>query len=206
MVKQSRRQVGLKKRSMRRRTMKGGVYDPANKGPYIRRKSILGIGSTPLYRLKIDKTDPQYNKFELDFSVVTGFGDTVMSRRIETVKLEYTRILTEIYPGISEVNIADIKEMIELLFQGGIPGAKTKKLQLEENNRTPEVIVKLINTATNAELKQISLNRVYPSFEFFLFKLSNDDIMPETPSAAPTSPETNQGNSWLSRMSPFSKK
>jgi hypothetical protein len=177
MVKQSRRQ--MKKRSMRRRTMKGGVYDPANKGPYIRRKSILGIGSTPLYRLKIDKTDPQYNKFELDFSVVTGFGDTVMSRRIETVKAEYTRILSELYPGISLDNMIQIKEMIDSLFEGGIPGAKTKKLQIEENNNTREVIVKLISTANNAELKQILLNRVYPSFELFLSKLSDDDIMPE---------------------------
>jgi hypothetical protein len=155
------------------------VYDPTNNGPYIRRKSIFGIGSTPLYRLKIDKSDQQYKKFELDFSVVTGFGDTVMKGRIENIKAEYTRILTEIYPGINENNKVQIQEMIELLFQDGIPGAKTKKLQIEENNSTQDVIVKLINAETNAELKKISLKREYPSFEFFLIKLSDDDLMPE---------------------------
>lgn len=177
MVKQSRRQV--KKRSLRRRTVKGGAYDPANNGPYIRRKSILGIGSTPLYRLNVINTNEDYNTFELDFSVVTNFGSTLLSAGIEKVKAEYTRILSEMYPGISMIDLVNNKEIIDSLFMTGIPGAKTKKLQIMESKSSPEVVVSLIDTTNNSEIKKISLKRVYPSFEFFLSKLSDADIMPE---------------------------
>jgi len=177
MVRQSRRQV--KKRSLRRRTVKGGAYDPNNNGPYIRRKSILGIGSTPLYRLIVLNEDGVYITFELDFSVVTGFGDFVLSAGIDKVKAEYTRILSEMYPGISLDDMGNIKDIIDSLFDSGIQGAKTKKLQIKENKGSAEVVVILINAADSSKIKEITLTRVYPSFKFFLSKLSDGEIKPE---------------------------
>lgn len=171
MVRQSRRQV--KKRSLRRRTVKGGAYDPANNGPYIRRKSILGLGSTPLYRLTKSINDNQENVFTFDFSVLgrAARASFKLMRNTKIIDL-YTQVICDIYPTSCAVpdNREKVVAVITELFKDGIDIATLKKLIITEGNKS----LRLEVPRPVAEFEKNDDEK----FENFLTKLG-DDIMPE---------------------------
>jgi len=196
MVKQSRREV--KKRSMRRRTVKGGAYNLEN-NVFTRRES-----GQALYKL-VTSNESGNKVFELDFSVVDLLAQAKMwATKNSTLAKTYTDVLAGAYCA-DIMSTAQISSIIERLFQGGVAGAKKLKLKITEMSENEFVKFDLIQIENNEVLMSKTITRTLPTFDNFLYRLG-EKIMPETPSAAPTSPETNQGNSWLSRMSPFSKK
>lgn len=172
MVKQSRRQV--KKRSLRRRTVKGGAYDPANNGPYIRVEK-----GSPLY--KLTKTQDQYgnNIFEMNFSKVGALasGKMFLTNNDELINL-YTDVLAGAY-CVGPDSIANIALIIRKLFEGGVAGAKTRTLKITEMNEINENnFVKFELLQNGGIIEETSIKREIPKFENFLLRLG-DKIMPE---------------------------
>ncbi len=199
MVKQSRRQVGLKKRSMRRRTVKGGAYDLKNT-VFTRRES-----GQALYKL-VTSNEAGNKVFELDFSVVdpAAYVKMRLFTQNSTLIKTYTDALAGAYCA-DIMSTAQISSIIERLFQGGVAGAKKLKLKITEMSENELVKFDLIQIENNEVLMSKSITRTLPTFDNFLYRLG-EKIMPEIPSAVPTSPETNQGKPWYSGFSPFSKK
>jgi hypothetical protein len=156
---------------LRRRTVKGGAYDPANNGPYIRVEK-----GSPLY--KLTKTQDQYenNIFEMDFSKVGALasGKMFFTNNDELINL-YTDVLAGAY-CVGPDSIANIALIIRKLFEGGVAGAKTRTLKITEMNENNFVKFELLQNG--GIIEETSIKREIPKFENFLLRLG-DKIMPE---------------------------
>lgn len=192
MVKQSRRQVGLKKRSMRRRTakkrvmkrrtMKGGVYNDV--GTYYRFKELPQV----LYELTSEKDINGNMTYTLKFNKsnivsIKKFGITVPdSLIIKTYKDTFIKAF-DVRDDNSKTNI---EELMNKLFAGGIEGAKTRKLVISEKNGEKFVTIQLVeNDGTTLLHKLVDKSDTNIKFPDFLKSLG-DMIMPApAASAAP---------------------
>ena len=156
MVKQSRRQVGLKKRSMRRRTakkrvmkrrtMKGG-YKNGELGTFNRQK----FPGLVLYTVKIEKDETGENmRYIMDFSTVGRIVAGIMDRKnIENITKEYAQTLIDAFGVSNESSIQIIMDTMMNVFEGGVNGAKTRKLIITDMVTNNFVKMQLVENGDN---------------------------------------------------------
>jgi hypothetical protein len=160
-----------KKRVMKRQTVKGGAYQ--------------GVGNTYnrfkdgteqiLYKLTSEK-EGNYTRYILDFTAstatFTGIPDLV-------IKKKYKSVFTSAFNVTDQGSIANIDNLIENLFIGGITnGVKRRKIVLTDQ-MDGNVIIQLLEGADekfNAVIKKDSPNN--DMFDGFLRGLG-DEIMLE---------------------------
>ena len=177
MVKLSRRGASngrsrrsLKKRSSRKRLMKGGAYDNT-KSKFVR-KNMVG---SPLYELTIAR-NPDDTVYTLDFSKVGRLASgTLLAMPNKIIINRYSDTFIGAFGIDEDASKESIRQIITELFNGGVAGAKTRKLIITE--RSSDVDVELQDTAGSTIGTVVTFNKGVPSFEKFLMTL-DDALMP----------------------------
>lgn len=168
--KGTRSKRSLKNRSSRKRLMKGGAYDKT-KSKFVR-KNMVG---SPLYELTISRNSDNI-VYTLDFSKVgTLASATLRAMRNSFIINRYSDTFIGAFGIDDDVSKQAIRQIITELFDGGVAGAKTRKLIITE--RSSDVDVKLTDMNENQTGNVVTFNKGVPSFEKFLMTL-DDALMP----------------------------
>ena len=183
MVKLSRRQVKkrslkrrtAKKRVMKRRVMKGGLY--TDFGTYNRYNTKYVEGKeTPQIVYELTSRDDGtgntvYNlNFKKSNATFTGIPDLA-------IKFKYKNIFKTAFKVTSSSSKKLIDEMIEKLFEGGIPGVKTRQLEITDMAENTFVSIKILEG--ESEIHSVSLEKGSTDVKFKDFLTSlGDEIMP----------------------------
>ena len=159
----------LKKRSSRRRMMKGGGYEEGITR-YIRRGPLRST----LYELYIEKDDDS-TTYTLDFSnagMITTFGMNI--KDINKIIDKYTNTLIDAFEIADNDYKKVIKNIITKLFEGGVAGAKKRTLMITEFKQNANI--KLNVKENDAVILEGSFVKPAeePKFENFLRSLGND--------------------------------
>ena len=117
---------------MKKRVMKGGEYSaPSKVVTFIRRMPRIA-GAKDLYKLTSTLNDDDSITHELDFSFYKG---GYLTNKFITPD-RYKEILKKDLIVNDIPQQKDIDDLIDQLFEGGIPGIMQRKLVIKENTQT----------------------------------------------------------------------
>jgi hypothetical protein len=120
--------------------MKGGAFDPAKPGTYVRQ---FGAFKQRLYKL-IYSQDDTNNTYTLDFTQA-GFTTGILAPFLTSDK--YIEMLTN---GLKVSSAEDkhlIKYIITNLFDGGLDGVKSRKLELTQPISGGDIRIRVLDSS-----------------------------------------------------------